>query len=67
MRKNKNSVLLREEEADRMRHVRAEIGRRLREQYGAPPMPDRLADLARQIEQSASECQPEHLGIRDGP
>ena len=54
----KNSVLLRDEEADRMRHVRAEIGRRLREQYGAPPMSDRLADLVRKIEQSASDDGP---------
>jgi hypothetical protein len=46
----KNTALLREQEADRMRHVRAEIGRRLREQYGAPSMPHRLADLFKKLE-----------------
>lgn len=53
----RNGVLLSREESDRRRQVRAEVGRRLLEQYGAdvPPMRDRLADLVRKIEQSASD------------
>jgi hypothetical protein len=48
----RNGVLLSRENADRMRQVRAEIGRRLREHYDAGkwPMPDRLADLVRKIQ-----------------
>lgn len=56
----RNGVLLSLQEAERACALRAEIGRRLREQYGAvaPPMPDRLADLVRKIEQSASDDGP---------
>jgi len=53
----RNGVLISRENAERMRHVRAEIGRRLREQYdvSAGPMSDRLADLVKKLEQSTSE------------
>jgi hypothetical protein len=53
----RNGVLLSQEKSERARAVRAEIGRRLREQYGAGalPMPVRLTDLVRQIEQSANQ------------
>jgi len=50
----RNGVLLSREEADHTRQVREEVGRRLREYYNAdtPPMPDRLADLVKTLEQS---------------
>jgi hypothetical protein len=54
----RNSPLLSQKKADHMKAVRAEIGRKLREQYGtatAQPLPNRLADLLRKIELSASE------------
>ncbi len=56
----RNGDLFSREKAHHMRHVRAAIGRRLREQYGtgAPPMPDRLADLARKIEQCEFQSEP---------
>jgi hypothetical protein len=42
-----------------MKAVRAELGRRLREEYGtAQPLPDRLAGLLRKIEKSTSETSP---------
>jgi hypothetical protein len=49
---HRTGILLSRENADRMRQVRAEIGRRLRERYdvGEWPMSDRLADLVRKIQ-----------------
>jgi hypothetical protein len=62
----RNSVLLSQQKAERARAVRVEIGRRLREQFGAgaPPMPTRLADLVRQIERSAASASPDDAGCR---
>jgi hypothetical protein len=48
--RSENGGVLTQQKAERARAVRAEIGRRLREQYGAPPMPARLAELVSQIE-----------------
>jgi len=55
----RNGVVLSRENAERMQHVRAEIGRRLRELYdvGGPPMPERLADLIREIERPDTLCE----------
>jgi hypothetical protein len=49
---HRSGILLSPENADRMRQVRAEIGRRLRQHYdaGERPMSDRLADLVRKIQ-----------------
>jgi hypothetical protein len=43
--------------------VLAEIGRGLREGHDEQPLPDRLADLVRKIEQSSGEGQAERLTI----
>jgi hypothetical protein len=51
----KNDVLLARENAGHRAQVLAEIGRRLRDEYIAEPLPDRLATLVRQIERSGSE------------
>jgi hypothetical protein len=49
----KNSLLLREN-VEHAHQVRAAIGRLLREQYNvAQPLPERLADLMKKIEQSS--------------
>jgi hypothetical protein len=47
------------ENADRIRQVRAEIGRRLRKHYDAGqwPMPDRLTDLVRKIRHPNGLCE----------
>jgi len=47
----RNGILLSRENAAHRGHVRAEIGRRLREEYGlAQPMPDRLTELVGKFE-----------------
>jgi hypothetical protein len=52
---SRKSALSREKAAC-VKEVQAELGRRLREEYStAHPLPDRLADLLRKIEQSTSE------------
>ena len=49
---HRNGALLSRENADCMRQVRTEIGRRLRERYdaGKRPMSDRLAELVGKIQ-----------------
>jgi hypothetical protein len=48
----RNNDLRWRENASQMEQIRTFIGRRLREEYDlAQPMPDRLADLVRIIEQ----------------
>lgn len=48
----RNGVLLPRADADRMKQIRTEIGRRLKEHYdvGKHPMSDRLAEVVRKIE-----------------
>jgi hypothetical protein len=55
----RNGVLLSREKADRLRHVRKEIGRRLREHYdaGMRQMPDRLAELMKTLERATHDSQ----------
>jgi hypothetical protein len=56
----RNGVLLSRENATHMAQVLAEIGRRLRYEYDTTqPLPHRLADLVREIDQSTGERQPE--------
>jgi hypothetical protein len=54
-----NGTLLSQEKADRMQHIRAEIGRRLREHFdaGARPMPERLAELIKKIQHPNGLCE----------
>jgi hypothetical protein len=55
----RNGALVSRQEMDRMRQVRSEIGRRLREHYDADlrPLPDRLAELVRKIEHANGLCE----------
>jgi hypothetical protein len=56
----RNGVLLSSEKAAHRTQILASIGRGLREGHDATqPLPDRLADLVRKIEQSTGERQPE--------
>jgi hypothetical protein len=56
----RNGGLLSPEKATHRARVLAEIGRGLREGYDATqPLPNRLADLVREIDQSTGERQPE--------
>jgi hypothetical protein len=59
----RNGVLLSHENAVHRARVLAEIGRGLREGHDEQPLPDRLADLVRKIEQSSGEGQAERLTI----
>ena len=62
---SRKSALSREK-TDRMKEVQAEVGRRLREEYGtAQPLPDRLTDLLREIEQSTRESRSLPLDLSD--
>lgn len=62
MRENENRVLLSREKANRMKQVRAAIGRRLREEYeSVQPLPNRLSDLLRKIEGSTSKSPSERV------
>jgi hypothetical protein len=56
----RNGVLVAHENAAHRVRVLAEIGRGLREGHdAAQPLPDRLADLVREIDQLTGERQPE--------
>jgi hypothetical protein len=63
---DRTSVRLAREDADRMREVRAEIGRRLSERYDAGkwPMSDRLADLVRKIQHPSGLCEESAKKVR---
>jgi hypothetical protein len=53
-----------QEQAERIKHAQASIGRRLREEYDVTePLPERLADLVRKIEQPTSESQSESPAV----
>jgi hypothetical protein len=52
----RNDGLVSKESAEHRAHIRASIGRRLRETYNVEvPLTARLAELMRRIEESASE------------
>jgi hypothetical protein len=61
----RNDVLLARENAGHRAQVLAEIGRRLRDEYIAEPLTDRLASLVRQIERSGSEAACAPITVRD--
>ena len=58
-----NRVLLSREKANCMKQVQAALGRRLKEEYDSvQPLPDRLSDLLRKLEEAASKDAPFQRG-----